>query len=121
MAYSLVQLPVVSKVVRLYHERLTCRGQYLLWSMVVLAILGLDTRRTFVFWLFPWSLACSLPRLHSLCYADLGCILTADSPSAPPLPGRSRCMLASPMIEARCLRTGACSFVSRLKRLAKSL
>src|ERR1700730_18416521 len=52
MAYSLVQLPVVSKVVRLYHERLTCRGQYLLWSMVVLAILGLDTRRTFVFWLF---------------------------------------------------------------------
>jgi uncharacterized protein (DUF58 family) len=52
MAYSFLQLPVVSKVVRLYHERLTCRGQYLLWSMVVLAILGLDTRRTFVFWLF---------------------------------------------------------------------
>jgi uncharacterized protein (DUF58 family) len=52
MAYSLLQLPVVSKVVRLYHERLTCRGRYLLWSMVVLAILGLDTQRTFVFWLF---------------------------------------------------------------------
>jgi uncharacterized protein (DUF58 family) len=52
MAYSFLQLPVVSKVVRLYRERLTCRGQYLLWSMVVLAILGLDTRRTFVFWLF---------------------------------------------------------------------
>lgn len=52
MAYSFLQLPFVSKVVRLYRERLTCRGQYLLWSMVVLAILGLDTRRTFVFWLF---------------------------------------------------------------------
>src|SRR5579864_1501274 len=52
MAFSLVQLPVVRKVVRLYCERLTCRGQYLLWSMVILAILGLDTRRTFVFWLF---------------------------------------------------------------------
>ena len=52
MAYSFLQLPAVSKVVRLYRERLTCRGQYLLWSMVVLAILGLDTRRTFVFWLF---------------------------------------------------------------------
>ncbi|PYX25562.1 MAG: hypothetical protein DMG82_04620 [Acidobacteria bacterium] len=52
MAYSFLQLPAVSKVVRLYRERLTCRGQYLLWSMVVLAILGLDTRRTLVFWLF---------------------------------------------------------------------
>lgn len=52
MAHSFLQLPVVSKVARQYHERLTRRGQYLLWSMVVLAILGLDTRRTFVFWLF---------------------------------------------------------------------
>jgi uncharacterized protein (DUF58 family) len=52
MAYSFLELPVVRKAVRLYHERLTRRGQYLLWSMVVLAILGLDTRRTFVFWLF---------------------------------------------------------------------
>ena len=52
MAHSFLQLPVVSKVVRLYHERLTRRGRYVLWSMVVLAILGLDTRRTFVFWLF---------------------------------------------------------------------
>jgi len=55
MAYSFLQLPAVSKVVRLYRERLTCRGQYLLWSMIVLAILGLDTRRTFVFWLFAMA------------------------------------------------------------------
>src|SRR5579864_5241287 len=55
MAYSFLQIPVVRKVVRLYHERLTCRGQYLLWSMVVLAILGLDTQRTFVFWLFAMA------------------------------------------------------------------
>ena len=55
MAYSFLQLPVVSKVVRLFRERLTRRGQYLLWSMVVLAILGLDTRRTFVPWLFAMA------------------------------------------------------------------
>ena len=52
MAHSFLQLPVVRKLIRQYQERLTRRGQYLLWSMVILAILGLDTRRTFVFWLF---------------------------------------------------------------------
>jgi uncharacterized protein (DUF58 family) len=74
---SLLQLPVVSKVVRQYHERLTRRGQYLLWSMVILAVLGLDTRRTFVFWLFAMVVgmltaaaaftALSWPRVHLEC------------------------------------------------------
>jgi len=55
MAYSILQLPGVRRIVRHYHERLTPRGQYLLWSTVVLAILGLDTRRTLVFWLFAMA------------------------------------------------------------------
>ena len=55
MAHSILQLPGVRRIVRQYHQRLTPRGQYMLWSTVVLAILGLDTRRTFVFWLFAMA------------------------------------------------------------------
>lgn len=52
MARSLGQIPFVGKVVEQYRERLTPRGQYLLWLMVALAALGMDTRRTQVFVLF---------------------------------------------------------------------
>jgi hypothetical protein len=36
----------------IYEERLTARGRYLLWATALLAVLGLDTRRTQVFSLF---------------------------------------------------------------------
>ena len=52
MARSIGQIPFVGKVVQQYRERLTPRGQYLLWTMAVMAVLGLDTRRTQVYVLF---------------------------------------------------------------------
>lgn len=52
MARSLSEIPVVRTLVEQYRERLTLRGQYLFWLVVVLAVLGLDTRRTQVFVLF---------------------------------------------------------------------
>ena len=55
MANGTVKIPLVRRLVRQYRERLTPRGQYLLWSVVVLAVLGMDTRRTLVFWLFAMA------------------------------------------------------------------
>jgi uncharacterized protein (DUF58 family) len=40
------------KLARQYRERLTSRGRYLLWAMLVLAAIGADTRRTQIFALF---------------------------------------------------------------------
>jgi uncharacterized protein (DUF58 family) len=44
--------PILDFVRPLYEERLTARGRYLLWATALLAMLGLDTRRTQVFSLF---------------------------------------------------------------------
>jgi uncharacterized protein (DUF58 family) len=55
MANGILKIPLVGRVVRQYRERLTARGRYFLWSLVVLAVLGLDTRRNFVFWLFAMA------------------------------------------------------------------
>jgi uncharacterized protein (DUF58 family) len=44
--------PLVGALVRTYEERLTQRGQYLLWASVALAVLGLDTRRSQAYVLF---------------------------------------------------------------------
>jgi uncharacterized protein (DUF58 family) len=44
--------PILNLLRPLYEERLTFRGRYLLWSTALLAVLGLDTRRTQVFSLF---------------------------------------------------------------------
>jgi len=52
MARPLAQIPIVGPVVEQYRERLTPRGRYVLWCMVVLAAVGVDTRRTQVFVLF---------------------------------------------------------------------
>lgn len=40
------------KLGRQYRERLTARGQYVLWAMLVLGAIGADTRRTQIFVLF---------------------------------------------------------------------
>jgi len=55
MAGSRLKIPLVRRLVRQYREQLTPRGQYLLWSVVVLGVLGVDTRRSFVFWLFAMA------------------------------------------------------------------
>ena len=55
MANGILKIPLVGRVARQYRERLTPRGRYFLWSLVVLAVLGLDTRRNFVFWLFAMA------------------------------------------------------------------
>ncbi len=57
MARSIQQIPVIGKLVRQYRERLTPRGQYLLWTVVVLAALGMDTRRNQVMVLFAVAAA----------------------------------------------------------------
>jgi uncharacterized protein (DUF58 family) len=44
----------------IYEERLTARGRYLFWTAALLAVLGLDTRRTQVFSLFAIAAACLL-------------------------------------------------------------
>jgi uncharacterized protein (DUF58 family) len=44
--------PLLDLIRPLYEERLTGRGRYLLWTTALLAVVGLDTRRTQVFTLF---------------------------------------------------------------------
>ena len=55
MARTLLDIPLLGRVVRQYRERLTASGRYLLWAVVVLAVLGLDTRRTREMWLFAMA------------------------------------------------------------------
>jgi len=47
-----VRTPILDFLRPIYEERLTGRGRYLLWATALLAVLGLDTRRTQVFSLF---------------------------------------------------------------------
>jgi len=49
--------PSLGRVVRMYEERLTSRGRYLLWATIAFAVIGVDTRRTQVFELFAIALA----------------------------------------------------------------
>jgi hypothetical protein len=37
---------------RIYRQRLTLRGRFLLWASLTLAFVGVDTRRALVFMLF---------------------------------------------------------------------
>lgn len=55
MPRSLGDIPILGKLIQQYRERLTPRGQYLLWFVVALAVLGLDTRRTQVYVLFAMA------------------------------------------------------------------
>jgi uncharacterized protein (DUF58 family) len=52
-------------VSRLYRDRLTARGRYVLWLSAALAFVGLDTQQALVYFLFavavgPWLVACGL-------------------------------------------------------------
>jgi len=53
----LLRSPILEYVRPIYEERLTARGRYLLWTTALLAVLGLDTRRTQVFSLFAIAAA----------------------------------------------------------------
>ena len=53
---------------RLYEERLTSRGRYLLWATTAFAVIGVDTRRTQVFELFAIAIAILLV---AVAYASL--------------------------------------------------
>ena len=52
--------PILNFLRPIYEERLTARGRYLLWATAILAVLGLDTRRTQVFSLFAVAAAAML-------------------------------------------------------------
>jgi len=47
----------IGALIRLYEQRLTARGRYLLVTITVLALIGVDTRRTRVFELFAMAFA----------------------------------------------------------------
>lgn len=49
MARSLRDVPILGKLIETHQERLTARGRYLFWTMVALAVLGLNTRQNQVF------------------------------------------------------------------------
>ena len=55
MPRSLKDISILRTLLEQYRERLTPRGQYLFWFVVVLAVLGLDTRRTQAYVLFSVS------------------------------------------------------------------
>jgi uncharacterized protein (DUF58 family) len=57
VAKRLRQVSILRKGIRAYQERLTARGRYLLWTVMVLGVLGLDTRRNQVFKLFAVAVA----------------------------------------------------------------
>ena len=59
----LVTTPFLDLLLRLYRERLTARGRYLLWVVTALAFLGVDTGRSQVFLLFAIAAAAFLPAL----------------------------------------------------------
>jgi uncharacterized protein (DUF58 family) len=75
---------------RLYRDRLTPRGRFLLWSLVVFAVLGADPRRSQVFVLFAAgagllltpTLLALLPRPRVHLAARLPARLTARTPVA---------------------------------------
>jgi uncharacterized protein (DUF58 family) len=52
--------PILDFLRPLYEERLTGRGRYLFWATALLAVLGLDTRRSQVFSLFAVAAAALL-------------------------------------------------------------
>ncbi len=57
MARPVGEVSILRKIIRAYQERLTGRGRYLLWTVMVLGVLGLDTRRNQVFKLFAGAAA----------------------------------------------------------------
>lgn len=59
----LVTTPFLDFLLRLYRERLTARGRYVLWVATALAFLGVDTGRSQVFLLFAIAAAAFLPAL----------------------------------------------------------
>ena len=46
------RVPLLTRVIREYRARLTSRGQYLFWTILLAGTLGLDTRRNQVFKIF---------------------------------------------------------------------
>jgi uncharacterized protein (DUF58 family) len=57
VAKPLREVLIFRKLLRGYQERLTARGRYLLWTVIVFGVLGLDTRRDQVFKLFAMAAA----------------------------------------------------------------
>jgi len=49
--------PLLGPLIRLYEQRFTARGRYLLWATAVFALVGVDTRRSQVFQLFAVAFA----------------------------------------------------------------
>jgi len=52
VAKSLRDSRLIKRLLELYRSRFTARGRYLLWTVILLGTLGLDTRRNQVFKLF---------------------------------------------------------------------
>ena len=96
MAKPLREIAVLRKIIRAYQERLTARGRYLLWTVMVLGVLGLDTRRNQLSKLFAVAAAIFLvaalfaflprPKVH------LECRLPLRAAALTPLPVTARVM-----------------------------
>jgi len=96
VAKPLREIPGLRKIIRAYQERLTARGRYLLWTVMVLGVLGLDTRRNQAFKLFAVAAAIFLvaavlaflprPQVH------LECRLPLRAAALTPLPVTARVM-----------------------------
>jgi uncharacterized protein (DUF58 family) len=102
MARPLRTIPVLGKLIQAFEERLTARGRYLFLSMVILAVLGLDTRRNQVFMLFAVAAALFLvaavvglaprPPVH------LECRMPLRATALQPIPVRVRVAADSPRV-----------------------
>jgi uncharacterized protein (DUF58 family) len=68
-------------VSRLYHERLTTRGRYLLWATLILAFLGLDTLQAHVYVLFAMAAGPFLVALALVLRRRPRVTLTAERPA----------------------------------------
>jgi uncharacterized protein (DUF58 family) len=49
--------PLLGPLIRLYEQRFTARGRWLLWAIATFALVGVDTRRTQVYQLFAVAFA----------------------------------------------------------------
>jgi uncharacterized protein (DUF58 family) len=105
---ALVGTPFLDFVRRVYRENLTARGRYLLWTTGILAVLGVDTRRSQVFVLFAVAasglLLAVLFALRPRPRARLECALPFRTTAGAPVVVRARVL--SPGGRPRELRLG---------------
>jgi uncharacterized protein (DUF58 family) len=103
VAKSRGESPLLKRLLEIYRTRLTARGQYLLWAVLIFGTLGLDTRRNQVYKLFAILAAVFLiallfsflPRPH----VRLDCLIPTRLTAFTPVTLRARVTASGGLLE----------------------